>query len=137
MVLTPSPVDSWEEHGPLRIVLLCAEKVSPLLEGLLETLHARDVDFDYVPGVELDSRLALQALEHHQDDALYVICQDENLDDFSAAHVQDTLLRACSVGSTHFLTLPLQPGRTATQARALATRAELMAPTVPGDSRAP
>ena len=129
MPLAPSRGNSWQGQGPLRVVLLCAEETSPELGQLMANLHLRDIDFDYVGGVELDSRLALSALSRHQDDALYVICQDQNLDDYSAAHLHDTLLRSCSIDSSQILTLPVQPGRSAVQAGALASRAELLAPT--------
>jgi hypothetical protein len=107
-------------------VLLCAEEVSSTLDDLMTKLHARDVDFDYVAGVDMDSRVALEALARHQEDALYAICQDEHLDDYSASHLRETLLRKCKLNSQQVLTLPLRTDEVATQARALARRAELL-----------
>ena len=60
----------------LRVVLLCAGERDEVLSALLDELRSRDMDFDLIEGVDLDSSRAIEAMHRHVDDALYVICRD-------------------------------------------------------------
>jgi hypothetical protein len=126
------------EDGALRVVLLCAGDQGEILEDLQSELHAHDSDFDLVAGVDLDSSKAEVAMRRHLDDALYVICREGELDDYSAKHLQRTLRATNLVPESHVIVLKLRAGRANMQAGSLVKRARRThrppSSAAPGDS---
>lgn len=122
-----------EAEGSLRVVLLCGDADGEILRELQSELHAKDSDFDLISGVDLDSSQAKEAMKRHLGDALYVICLDGDLDEFSAKHLQETLGATELVPEANIVVLTLRPGRAELQAGVLVKRAGCTS--LPGSTR--
>jgi hypothetical protein len=112
----------------LHLVLLRGSERGAGFAALVEELDSRGIAFNEYAGVELDSRLALEALREHRGAALYVICQDAQVDDFCAPFLKDLLMRTGWVDARQVVRMELRRDRIGVQARALALQARLAHP---------
>lgn len=122
-VKTPKVVDRGK-RDPVHLVLLCSTTRSVALVGLVTELAIRGLDFDLVSGVDEDSARAVTAVRRYGEDALYVVCRDEELDYYCGEHLNQVFERE-GLRAEHFVvTITLREERIPAQGRMLTSRSQ-------------